>query len=125
MPNFNPEIEKQLATLAELCCQKLNGDSEELTERTTPLLKTLVQSGYARSENVPLQVELERRIRKLCREPAMHRGAAVRGLTRQLQEKFDDFARWESTRPTSEEPPQAANVSSAAKSTTRRYRKPQ
>jgi hypothetical protein len=122
MTEFSPEVEKQLAALAELCCRTLEGDSEEFNERKIPLLKSLLQSGFARAGNVPLQVELDRRIHDLCREPAMHRGGSVTGLTRQLQKKFDELARWESTRPTKEEPPQAANVSSAAKSTSRRYR---
>lgn len=122
MTDFNPEVEKQLAVLAELCCRRLEGDTEEFNSRAKPLLKSLVESGFARAGNVPLQVELERRIRDLCREPAMHRGGAVSGLTSQLQKQFDELARWESVRPASDEPPQAANVSSAAKSTSRRYR---
>jgi hypothetical protein len=120
MTNYNPEVERQLNALADLCCQALEGESESLADRSEPLLRALLLSGFTRSAEAPLQVEVEKRIRDRCREPAIHRGGAISGLTRQLQSSFDELARWESKSPSETNPPQAANVGSAATARSRK-----
>ena len=118
---YSPEIEKQLEALAELVCDSIEGASEEFTERRSAILESLLQSGFSRVGKGPLWVELELRIARLCREPAMHRLASVKGLLQQLQKEFDDLARWKSNTPSTKEPPRAANVDSAGSSTSRRH----
>jgi hypothetical protein len=114
--NTNPQIESQLDELADLCCQSLNGDSSAITDRSESLLKALLMSGYARTSGTSLQADLEARAKEKCREPAMHRGGALSGISKQLQDKFNDLVRWESRQPEQTSEPKAANFSAATKS---------
>ncbi|WP_182868025.1 hypothetical protein [Stieleria mannarensis] len=117
MSDTNPQIEEQLDKLASVCCEQLESDSPtSLTEDSSvdDLLKALLMSGFARREGRTLQVEIEHRVKDLCREPAMHRGGALSSITEQLQSKFDELKNWESRQPGDKTPPKAANISSAS-----------
>lgn len=124
---YNPEIERQLDAIATLCGEKIDSDSEGLAadqfvQRSTRLLKGLLLSGFTRTATTPLKVELEQRVVERFRKAAMHRRAAVTGIAGRMQEKFEELARWESTKPAEDDAPHAANPSSAAMSTRRRPR---
>jgi hypothetical protein len=118
----NQVVEKHLTTLAQLCCDSLAGEGEPLIDRAEPLLKSLLLSGFGRSSGPPLQVELEKRIVAQCSQAAMNRHAVVSGLTGKLQKQFDEMVRWESKSPAEDNPPQAANLSTADKRGSRRRR---
>jgi hypothetical protein len=113
MTETNPQIEKQLDALADLCCAKLAGDMENYDDRSEALLSALLKSGYLRKTGHGIQAELEARVKKLCRYPAMHRGGALSGITSRLQNRFDQLAKWESKKPDSRSKAKAANISSA------------
>lgn len=124
---YNPAIERQLDAIAQLCSEAIDGafgplDAEQFVDRSSRLLKALLLSGFGRSAGAPLQVELEQRIIQQSQKAGMHRRGALSGLTKRLQKQFNELARWESTQPATEDPPQAANVRSAATSTRRRQR---
>ncbi len=113
MSNTNPELEKDLDALAEICCQSLEGNEGVLSDRSEAILKSLLMSGYVRKYGKSLQANVESRVKHLCREPAIHRGGEISGMTRQLQKKFDELVLWESNSPDDESPPKSANISSA------------
>jgi hypothetical protein len=113
MSETNPEIEQQLNDLAELCCEALAAEQTTLEERSKPLLKSLLMSGYVRKGGRNLQADVESRVKKQCAEPAMHRGGALSGLTKRLQDQLDELARWESKKPSESSPAKPANISSA------------
>ncbi|WP_145389809.1 hypothetical protein [Stieleria neptunia] len=116
MSKTNPQIEKQLDKLASICCTRLENTSSDPTmddAAVDELLKALLMSGYARQADRTLQVELENRVKDMCRDPAMHRGGALTGLTEQLQNKFDQLKSWESRQPGETSTAKAANISSA------------
>ncbi|PAY18667.1 hypothetical protein CKO51_15160 [Rhodopirellula sp. SM50] len=116
MSNVNPQIEKQLDKLASICCTRLEHSSKNPAlddSSVEELLKSLLMSGYARLPDRTLQVDIEDRVKDMCREPAMHRGGALSGLTQQLQNKFDQLKSWESRQPDETSKAKAANISSA------------
>ncbi|TWU45730.1 hypothetical protein Q31b_09060 [Novipirellula aureliae] len=113
MTPTNPQIEKQLNELANLCCETLDGDEAGLNARSKPILKALLMSGYVRKQGNNLRSEVESRAKSRCRDAAMHRGGALSGITRKLQQQFDDLVRFESQQPTDQTDAKAANISSA------------
>ncbi|MCS7469763.1 hypothetical protein NZK35_24185 [Stieleria sp. ICT_E10.1] len=116
MSNTNPQIEKQLDKLASICCTRLENASTDPTlddSSVEELLKSLLMSGYGRLADRKLQVDIESRVKDMCREPAMHRGGALTGITEQLQNKFDQLQDWESRQPDEKGEAKAANISSA------------
>jgi len=112
MTKTNPQIEKQLDELAELCCETLNGNDSGLSERSKPILKALLMSGYVRKQGKDIRSEVESRAKSRCRDPAMHRGGALTGITSGLQKQFDDLVRFESEQPSEKADAKAANISS-------------
>ncbi len=116
MTKTNPQIEKILDELAEVCCEALNGKGSTANSRSEALLKSLLMSGYVRMAGRDLRAPIEARVKNTCREPAMHRTAELSGLTQQLQEEFDKLARWESDRPEGSPPAKSANISSSTDS---------
>ncbi len=115
-PDTNPQIEKQLDKIAEILCQKLEGSvtgSESDDASIEALLRSLLMSGYVRKEDRNLRVDIENRIKDICREPAIHRGGELTSLTDQLQIQFDNLKRWESRQPDNESKAKTANISSA------------
>ena len=113
MSDFNPEMEAHLNELATICCERLEGGRDHAGGRSALLLKSLLMSGYVRRESGSFQAELERRVKDRCFECAMHRGAALESLSGELSAKLRELARWESTSPSDNSPPKAANISSA------------
>lgn len=109
----NPEIEACLDELADLVCQTLTGESDELGERRDGLLRNLVMSGYQWKHREPLMVNIEYRVKAQCGEHAMHRGGALSSITIELGKRFESLARSESSVPSDESPAKAANISSA------------
>jgi hypothetical protein len=113
METNNPQIEAHLNELTKLCCEAFSTEMSTLGERTEPLLKSLLMSGYQRHAKQPLRTELEARVRAACPEPAMHRGAEINGVTEQIQKKYEDLLRWESRQPEGRTKAKSANISSA------------
>lgn len=115
----NPQIEQTLDELADLVCRSLQGKENDLVGRRDPLLKTLVMSGYVWKADETMMQQIEHRVKDQCREPAMHRGGALSSITSELQTRFDEIARWESSTPAKskppadQSPPKAANISAA------------
>lgn len=116
MDDTNPQIEAALDGLAELVCESLQGDQPTVGDRSEGLLKTLLMSGYDRKSKSSLMMDIENRVKDRCREPAMHRGGALSSISKQLSDKFQDLARWESKTPDDKSPPKAANISAATDS---------
>ncbi len=113
MKDTNSEIEEQLDSLAEICCQTLNGDPSDFADRTDALLKSLMMSGYVRKAGPNITSELESRVKQRCPEPSIHRGGELSGISKVMQRKFDKLVQWESRQPKENTPPKAANISSA------------
>ena len=113
MSETNPEIDAQLDSLAELCCTALRGGDAMPEEKVEKLLRGLLMSGYSRKSSRPVNAELETRVRTKCPEPAMHRGGALSSLTDQMQNKYDELARWHATQPKDSTDAKSANISSS------------
>ncbi len=113
MDDTNPQIESALDDLADLVCETFRNDSQDLNERTDGLLKTLLMSGYTRKAGSSLPVEIEKRVKDRCGEPAMHRGGALSSITAKLSQKLHTLAQWESRSPQDKKSAKAANISSA------------
>ncbi len=121
MSDTNPEIQKQLDRLGEICCSMLERETSPATaDSETPdsetidsLLKALLMSGFGRKSETTLQAEIENRVKDNCRDSAMHRGGALTSLTADLQKRFDELKSWESRQPDDQNEPKAANISSA------------
>jgi len=109
----NPQVESQLQVLTEMCCDAVSGERTEIAERSEPILKSLLMSGYARNAESTLQVELENRAKEKCLDRAMHRGAELSAVAKHLQDKFNKLALWESKQPETSTPAKTANVSAA------------
>jgi hypothetical protein len=116
MSDTNPQIEKQLDKIAEICCQQIESGvtvSQSDEASVEALLKALLMSGYVHKEDRNLQVDIENRIKDRCREPSLHRGGEITSLTDQLQTRFNELKRWESRQPDDDSKPKTANISSA------------
>lgn len=109
----NQEIEAQLQALTEMCCESMEGDQALDVDRMDQLTKALLMSGYSHQPSQPLSAELEGRVREQCREPAIHRGAEIKGLTEKVEGSFQKHVRWESRQPKASGKSKAANISSA------------
>lgn len=115
-PGTNPEIEATLNELAKLTCESLLGESTELGDRSEPLLRSLLMSGFRWKSKHSLMVEVERRVKAQCGQQAMHRGGALSSLTIKLGKQFDTLARAETKQPEGYPPAKGANISSSTDS---------
>ncbi len=109
----NPEVERHLQVLTDMCQETLNGDETGVDERAEPILKSLLMSGYARNADTTLQAELESRVKaqsSASAEPHSEALVAVAGL---IQAKFDKLRPWQSNQPEQNVPPKAAKISAA------------
>jgi hypothetical protein len=106
--NYTPEIEAILADLTDLCCTALRPDSELEQSRVDELAKSLSANGWKRhsKDTGPLSDVLKARIKDRCKEPAMHRGAAIDGLVATVQHAYENASRMEASGPDNK-PPQA------------------
>lgn len=116
MSRTNPEIESQLSALADACVKTMEGEGPVVSEHTEALLRALLMSGYARNAKTSLQAELEARVSELAPKRITPHGEEVSAIARQLHEKFEHLALWESNQPTKHTPAKAANISSATDS---------
>ncbi len=102
MTKANPELDAQLDRLVEICCQLISGEGQPTSTEVDSLVEALVRNGFHRHSEEPLSAELDRRIRKACKDSAMHRGARIKGIVERIQSRFDDQARWNATQPSSD-----------------------
>lgn len=116
MKSLNPELENQVDALADLCCQALNRQVDDVSERARPLIQSLVQNGYNRISDVNLQVRLEKLVVEKCRETAIHRRDELTGITGQMQTAFKELATWKTSAPNADSGGKSANISSATDS---------
>lgn len=97
------QIEAILDELAELCCQALTSGSTLDAERRDELVQSLSANGWERHEpSQPLSTEIKKRVKDRCREPGMHRGAAIDGLTEQIEKAYQDYSRYRTSAPQQE-----------------------
>lgn len=103
-----PEIEAILNDLTDLCCTALSADAELDRSRIDELVASLSTNGWKRHSEgeAPLPTLLKDRITQRCKEPAMHRGAAVDGIVAKVQEAYESVSRMDASSP-SDKPPQA------------------
>ena len=59
MSSSNPEIEAQLDSLAELCCDSIASDQAISDERVKQLSKALLMSGFEQKDGAPLSAQLD------------------------------------------------------------------
>jgi hypothetical protein len=116
MEEPNPEIEAILDTLAMLCCTAISGEEAAKLERVDGLLKSLLMSGYKRTEKRILEAELQKRVKERCGKKASHRGGMLSSLSGKIASKFADLARQQSIAPSDDYPPKAAKTSVATDS---------
>ena len=113
MAEMNIEIEAQLDALADICCAKMNGDTNDINDRIEMLLKSILMSGYVRTNGKSLRADVEARSKGKCRDTMMHHHEELAGITRNMQDRFDKMITWESTKPEKFTPSKTANISSA------------
>lgn len=113
MTIHNPQVESQLQILTEMCCNAIDGHSTQMAERADPILKSLLMSGYARTAKSNLQVELENRAKEKCRDRTLSRGGELSAVVKQLQDKFNKLALWESKQPETVIQPKSSSSSTA------------
>lgn len=116
----NVETEKALDALSERCCETLAGDGSALAERTTALLKDLLECGFARNYKQPLEVEIENRVRERWSERILVHRVELQSLAAKLQREFSELKRMDVTMPQETSPPDAANLDTAGHATKRR-----
>jgi hypothetical protein len=109
---LNPELESQVQSLAELCCEVLERRETDSTARAQPLLEALVAGGYARLSNVNLQTRLEEMTVDRCRDRTLHRRGELTGITGQMQATFNELVRWRTKSPHEPSGTKGANISS-------------
>ncbi|MCC9656160.1 hypothetical protein [Rhodopirellula halodulae] len=110
---LNPQSEQALDELADLVCQSLKNEGDDLVHRQDGLLKTLLMSGHHWKSDETVMTEVERRVKDRCGDTAMHRGGELTALTSRLSQKFGSLQRWESKSPSDDSPAKPANISSA------------
>src|SRR6056297_2564871 len=99
--NTTPEIDAILSRLTELCCSAMDAEGGLDRSRVDQLTKSLSANGWKRhSEDAPpLSTILKNRIKESCREPAMHRGAAIDGIVESVQDAYDNQSRMSASSP--------------------------
>lgn len=116
MKPLNPELDAQVDALADICCDVLKRHETDSTERTKPLIESLVKGGYDRLSDNNLQTRVEDRVREKCQEQSIHRRDELQGLTGQMQKTFDQLVKWQTQTPRPPEGTEPANISSATDS---------
>ena len=99
MSVHNPQVERQLQVLTEMCCNALNGERDEIAERAEPILKSLLMSGYVRTSETRLQEDLETRVKEVLGKQTLHSSEALSAAVGVLQGILDKLAHWESKTP--------------------------
>lgn len=110
--DLNPELDRQVDELAELCCSALAREGRDIGAASEALIAALVTGGYARLSDRNLQTRLEARTLEKCQESAIHRRGELAGLTGGMQSKFDELVKWETKSPHEPSGTKAANISS-------------
>ncbi|MGB7347188.1 MAG: hypothetical protein WBD20_23400 [Pirellulaceae bacterium] len=88
---ITPQIEAILDELAGLCCEALDAEGTLNESRVGKLVQALSTNGWERhsDESPPLGAIIEKRVLSRCKEPSMHRGAALDALVGEVQQKYD------------------------------------
>jgi hypothetical protein len=113
MTEHNPEVERQLEVLANLCCEAVQGGSMDVEQRAEPILKSLLMSGYERTAPTTLQTDLEARVKAQCAGSINPHSEKLIAVTRQIQAKYKKLVLWESRQPEGYPPAKSANISSS------------
>ncbi|WP_144060008.1 hypothetical protein [Rhodopirellula sallentina] len=110
----NAEIETTLEHLTELCCDALQEGGEFNHERAEQLTSNLSTNGWERHSEgrPPLSNVLKDRIRESCREPAIHRGAAIDGVVGEVQSLYERASRYSGKAPGETEQAQSEQAQS-------------
>ncbi len=84
--NLTPEIDSILDALAELCCQSISAGNTLDNHRVEQLISSLATNGWEQHQtSKPLWAEIKARAVRNHPEPAMHRGAELDSLTREIE----------------------------------------
>jgi hypothetical protein len=114
--SLNPELDKQVDALAELCCDAIERNVTDSHSRADALIEALVRGGYARISDVNLQTRVEQMAVDKCRNKAIHRRGELTGITSGWQAKFNQLAQWQTQSPNTTSGTKPANISSATDS---------
>ncbi len=109
----NPQVERHLQVLADMCQEAMDGDRTGVDARVEPILKSLIMSGYARNADTTLQAELESRVKACSGESAQAHSEELVAVAGQIQAKFDKLKLWNSSQPEQNVPPKVAKISAA------------
>lgn len=98
---MSPQIESTLSDLTSLYCDALANDEILDTERVDALVKNLSTNGWRRysQDQAPLSAQIEERVKQQCAESAMHRGAAIGGWMKELDQAYANASRYEASSP--------------------------
>ena len=97
---LTPELDAILDSLVELCYESLCANEQLDTEKRDDLVESLATNGWERHRGAnPLWVILRERAVRKHPDPAMHRGAALEKLTRDVEAAYQSFARRETSVP--------------------------
>jgi len=110
---MNIETTEQLNALAKICCDKMNGDTDDISGRVEALLKSILMGGYVGKFGQDIRAQIETRAKDRCRDVAMHRHGELAGLTLNFQKKFNKLVTWQSTQVEPFTPSKAVNLGSA------------
>ncbi|TWU01737.1 hypothetical protein [Neorhodopirellula pilleata] len=101
---MTPQIEATLSDLTTMYCKALATGEILDTERVDALVKNLSTNGWKRhsQDQAPLSTQIEERVKRQCPEPSMHRGAAIGGWMKQLDQAYANASRYEASSPADE-----------------------
>ena len=111
-----PEIESLLAELTDVCCEALSTGGHLDHSRVRDLVASLAVNGWERHSegDAPLSTVLSDRVKAECAEPAMHRGAALRGIVDSIEDAYTSASRMVSSTPSDSNHSQAMPPRSTA-----------
>lgn len=89
---LNPQVDAVLDSLADLCGRALRSDEFD-TNKCSKLVKSLAINGWEqRRDHRSLWVVVKQRARRRWPEPALHRGAALERLARDVEAAYQVYA---------------------------------
>jgi len=100
------QIDAILNDLAGLCCEATEPGGTLDVERRDRLVEALSTNGWERhrDKDEPLSTVIKNRVLERCKEPGMHRGAAIEGLAKEIEETYREYARFRASTPDSNRP---------------------
>ena len=106
MANYTPQIENVLTEIVETIRSAIDQSTPLNRDAIDQLVKALATNGWERhsEEAEPLQVILENRIVASDSETSMHHPEQAKQLALEVQEAYQDHARYQSSMPNEDKP---------------------